>query len=43
MNKQTKVLLAIAVLGAAGYFYWKSQQTTTTPKANATGCGCSGK
>ena len=27
MTKQTKLLLGVAVLGTAGYFYWKSKQT----------------
>jgi hypothetical protein len=30
MNKKTKMLLAVAVIGVAGYYYWKSKQ----PKAN---------
>ena len=43
MSNKTKILLAV-VLGAAGYFYWKSKQTKTPVKANATGCKtCSGK
>jgi predicted negative regulator of RcsB-dependent stress response len=29
MSKNTKMLLAVLVLGAAGYYYWKSKQTTT--------------
>ena len=33
MNKKTKMLLAIAVIGVAGYYYWKSKQ----PKANYAG------
>ena len=31
MTKQTKLLLGVAILGTAGYFYWKSTQK---PKAN---------
>lgn len=27
MNKKTKMLLAVLVIGAAGYYYWKSKQT----------------
>ena len=26
MNKKTKMLLAVAVIGVAGYYYWKSKQ-----------------
>ena len=29
MSKNTKMLLAVLVIGAAGYYYWKSKQTTT--------------
>ena len=28
MSKNTKMLLAVLVIGAAGYYYWKSKQTT---------------
>jgi predicted negative regulator of RcsB-dependent stress response len=27
MSKNTKILLAVLVIGAAGYFYYKSTQT----------------
>ena len=37
MNKKTKMLLAVAVIGVAGYYYWKSKQPTT--KANLVGVG----
>lgn len=33
MNKQTKMLLGLGVVGVAAYFIWKSQQ----PKANQIG------
>jgi hypothetical protein len=33
MNKKTKMLLAVAVIGVAGYYYWKSKQ----PKGNYSG------
>lgn len=33
MNKNTKMLLAVAVIGVAGYYYYKSKQPKTT-KAN---------
>jgi predicted negative regulator of RcsB-dependent stress response len=26
MKKQTKMLLGVAILGVAGYFYWQSKQ-----------------
>jgi hypothetical protein len=29
MDKKTKMLLALGVIAIAGYFYWKSTQTTT--------------
>jgi hypothetical protein len=32
MKKQTKMLLGVAILGVAGYFYWQSKQ----PKKAAT-------
>jgi hypothetical protein len=29
MTKKTKMFLAVGVLAVAGYYYWKSKQTTT--------------
>ena len=29
MSKHTKMLLALGVIAVAGYYYWKSTQTTT--------------
>ena len=29
MTKQTKMLLAVGVVGVAAYYYWKSKQTAT--------------
>lgn len=39
MNKQTKLILGVGVVGVAAYLIWKSQQ----PKANATGCSSCNK
>jgi hypothetical protein len=30
MHKNTKIIIAVAVIGLAGYFYYKSKQTKTT-------------
>jgi hypothetical protein len=38
MNKNQKLLLGVAVVGVAGYFYWKSKQ----PKAAFTKVGLAG-
>jgi hypothetical protein len=35
MTKNTKMLLAVGVIGVAGYYYWKSKQTKTTTTAPA--------
>lgn len=35
MNKQTKMILGVAALGAVGYYFWNKSKTS--PKANAVG------
>lgn len=44
MTKNTKLLLGVAAVGAAGYFIWKSSQKKTDtekkPFANAVGRSC---
>lgn len=37
MKKSTKILLIIGVLGAGGYFYWKSKQNSAKSFANLKG------
>ena len=35
MTKQTKMYLAVGVLGLAAYYYWKSKQAAATPATTA--------
>lgn len=38
MNKQTKMLLGLAVVAGAGYYIWQKNKPAT--KANVAGKGC---
>jgi hypothetical protein len=38
MNKKTKTILAVAVLGGVGYYMWMKSKKSTSNFANADGC-----